>query len=317
MLASPYGSATSGRTTPSISEAQRRYESLGVVVAYVLMIILNVLSNFCGQGAEPICKNNAQQSADNPTYLTPDGITFSIWGLIYLMELVFVVYQIVPSSKGGGFGVAQLDGSRLYVIIAFLLNGLWLILFSFSLWWLSQLVISLYLYCMVKTYEQLQISWFSQVDAAGTPVPLSRKICCYAAFGLQCGWLVVATTLGIGVVGRNNGWTPPPDFGVMIITVVTAINGYLSLSRADVFYNFISCWALAGIIRMQHDAPLVSNKPNVLPRSTELIGWCNGALVCISTICIVGVLRAVLTRTKPQRLRNVERKDPDMATPLV
>merc|ERR1712100_688285 len=95
-----------------------------------------------------------------------------------------------------------------------------------GLWWLSQLVIVSYLYCIVKAYEHLQISWFSQVDEDGAAVPTSRKICCYAAFGLQTGWLVVATTLGLGVVGRNNGWTPPPDFGVMMITVIVLLNAF-------------------------------------------------------------------------------------------
>merc|ERR1719502_293417 len=130
---------------------------------------------------------------------------------------------------------------------------------------------------MVKAYEQLQISWFSQVDAAGTPVPLSRKICCYAAFGLQTAWLVVATTLGIGVVGRNNGWTPPPDFGVMVIAVVMVINLYLQLTRADVCYAFVSCWALAGIVRQQtHPQKLWPVK--TMPLSTEIIHWANFAI---------------------------------------
>ena len=320
MFATSYGSGTKGSAmAPApISEKRRRIEAVGVVVSFIVMIVMNVLSNFCGQGKDPICKNNAQQSDANPTYLTPDGVTFAIWGLIYLMELIFTVYQALPSSKGGGFGVAQLDSCRPYVISAFVLNGLWLILFSFSLWWLSQLVIVSYLYCIVKAYEHLQISWFSQVDEDGAAVPISRKICCYAAFGLQTGWLVVATTLGLGVVGRNNGWTPPPDFGVMMITVIVLLNAYLSLTRADAFYNFISCWALAGIVRMQNDAPASSSKPSVLPRSDQIIHWCNFGFYCILIVGIIGLVRAVIMRNSPQRLRkSFDSDEPALASPLV
>ncbi len=30
--------------------------------------------------------DNARISRENPTYLSPDGATFSIWGFIYLFE---------------------------------------------------------------------------------------------------------------------------------------------------------------------------------------------------------------------------------------
>jgi hypothetical protein len=32
-------------------------------------------------------KTNKQISDENPTYLSPDGQTFAIWGIIYTLEL--------------------------------------------------------------------------------------------------------------------------------------------------------------------------------------------------------------------------------------
>jgi len=292
-----------------------KYEAILLVFSFIYMIVFNVLSNaICGVGEKPICKNNSQQSDHNPTYLTPDGLTFSIWGIIYLFELFFTVYQALPESRGGGFELAVFDNVRPYVTFAFILNGTWLILFSFSLWWLSQAVIFAYLYCIVKAYQHLEVDWFSQVDESGNPVGLKRKLFTYAPFGFQMAWLVVATTLGIGVLGRNNGWTPPPDFGVMVIAVVMVINLYLQLTRADVCYAFVSCWALAGIVRQQtHPQKLWPVK--TMPLSTEIIHWANFAICFIIGASIVGLIRAFINRNTPHKMRR--RSANGMQQPLV
>ena len=80
-----------------------KYEAILLVFSFIYMIVFNVLSNaICGVGEKPICKNNSQQSDQNPTYLTPDGLTFSIWGIIYLFELFFTVYQLCHSLAEAG-----------------------------------------------------------------------------------------------------------------------------------------------------------------------------------------------------------------------
>lgn len=279
-----------------------KYEAALLVLSFIFMIIFNILSNaICGIGEKPICKNNAQQSDTNPTYLTPDGLTFSIWGIIYLFELFFTVYQAIPVARGGGYELSVFDNVRPYVIFAFILNGLWLIIFSFSLWWLSQLVIVAYLYCIVKAYQHLQVDWFSQIDTDGNVVGIKRKLFTYAPFGFQAAWLVVATTLNVGVVGYNNGWTPPPDFGVMIIAVVMVINVYLQLTRADVCYAFVSCWALAGIVRQQTN-PQKLWPVDKMPPSIEIIHWANFAIAFIIGTSVVGLIRAFLNRNTPHKM---------------
>ena len=297
----------------------KRVESLGLVVSFILMIIMNILSNaVCGVGKDPVCKNNGQQSNDNPTYITPDGFTFAIWGLIYIFELCYTVYQALPVQRGGGFGQKTLDGSRKYVIAAFLLNGLWLILFSFSLWWLSEVVILAYLYCIAKTYDELQVNWCSQVDRNGAKVTVAYKLCCYAPWGLQAGWLVVASSLGLSVLGSNNGWTPPPDFGVMIITVATAVASYLAITRNDLFYAFITCWALQGIIRAQNSAPVDGSKTQ-LPKSWEIIHWATTGFYVLIVATAIGVVRAVMNRNTPVRMERAHRHEQGdaMERPLV
>ena len=57
-----------------------------VVAAFVVMVMSNVMASKKLFGG----KDNKELSDENPTYLSPDGATFAIWGMIYLLELLVV-----------------------------------------------------------------------------------------------------------------------------------------------------------------------------------------------------------------------------------
>jgi benzodiazapine receptor len=60
----------------------------GSIIAFLFVIAMNVMSN-----ALPINNQSmAEISAKYPSLFTPAGFTFSIWGVIYLALLLFVVY---------------------------------------------------------------------------------------------------------------------------------------------------------------------------------------------------------------------------------
>ena len=120
-------------------------------LSYVFMIAMNAISS-----ASTLLNNtdNAIISNANPTYVTPDGSTFSIWGFIYLFETMFVVYQALPSNHDD----EKLQAARPLITLIFLINCLWLVVFAYYLWWVSALV-------MVKKYQsqnKLHIFSFDQ-----------------------------------------------------------------------------------------------------------------------------------------------------------
>ena len=62
---------------------------IAITVAYLAMIATNYLAN-----ALPIGGKTTGELSDNlPNLFTPAGVTFSIWGLIYLLLAVYVVYS--------------------------------------------------------------------------------------------------------------------------------------------------------------------------------------------------------------------------------
>merc|ERR1712151_68629 len=82
--------------------------------------------------------SNSQLSKEQPTFVTPDGMTFSVWGMIYLFQALFSVYQVIPCFQNSHAGVSK---ARFWVVVLFLGNCLWLPVFSNRLYWLALMLI--------------------------------------------------------------------------------------------------------------------------------------------------------------------------------
>ena len=67
------------------------------IVAFALTVLVNGLA-----GSTTILggKLTAAISDSNPTLITPAGYVFSIWGVIYILLGIFVVFQALPVQKG-------------------------------------------------------------------------------------------------------------------------------------------------------------------------------------------------------------------------
>ncbi|HPF93546.1 MAG TPA: hypothetical protein PLV65_06405, partial [Tenuifilaceae bacterium] len=64
------------------------------IFAFAVMIVLNYLAN-----ALPLNgKTTGELSAEYPNLFVPAGLTFSIWGIIYLMLFIFIVVQFRESN---------------------------------------------------------------------------------------------------------------------------------------------------------------------------------------------------------------------------
>jgi hypothetical protein len=72
-----------------MEESNRWLLQLLNIVAVAITILVNALSNTSLLGG----KNVGEISDSYPTLFTPAGYVFSIWGVIYTLLLIFIVYQ--------------------------------------------------------------------------------------------------------------------------------------------------------------------------------------------------------------------------------
>jgi hypothetical protein len=215
-----------------------------VIASFVVMTASNVLASKGVFGDD-----NGKISNENPTYITPDGFTFAIWGLIYLFEGMLIVAQALPQSDDVFLRECRFTNLdvRQRLCIAFLANALWLPVFTKRLWWFSEVIILVYLAALASVYLDVNVN---------TVEGVYEQVLIAAPIALNLSWIVVATMLGFTVCGRNSGWVDQHGvggsvtWGLFVIVLVSFLAAE-RLWRNDVAYAFVAGWALRGIYRMQ------------------------------------------------------------------
>ena len=208
----------------------------GNIVAFVLTVLVNGLA-----GSTTILggKNTAQISDAYPTLITPAGYVFSIWGVIYVLLGVFVVFQALPSEKGKDY---QKRISWLFVLSS-LLNIAWLFLWQFEHLGLSVVLMFLLLASLIAIYLRL--------DIGKSAVSLREKLAFHAPFSVYLGWITIASIANVAVTLVSVNWDGfgigQETWAILIIAVALLIALLVVATRRDVAYGLVIIWALVGI----------------------------------------------------------------------
>lgn len=222
------------------------FQIVGVWASLLLTLTLNYLSN-----ALPINGQNAGQvSAKFPTFFTPAGFAFSIWGVIYLGFIGFAIYQSLPAQRTH-VRVAQ---ARPWVMLNGLLNSAWLPLFHYELMGTALLVILALLFTLIKIHEALQTGRQPAQNTA--EIWLAR-----VPFSIYLGWICVATVANASIFLTISGWTglglSDPTWSVVMIGVATLVAGVFFWKFADIAFVCVFVWAFWAIHQKQQGVWLV------------------------------------------------------------
>jgi hypothetical protein len=197
------------------------------VLFFGVMILLNYLAN-----SLPINnKTTGELSGQYPNLFVPAGITFSIWGVIYLLLLVFIVmqfresYKPIVASIGGAFAINTL------------LNASWIMAWHYERLPLSILIMLGILASLVY------IGWKTEHLSFG----LTK-----AAFGIYLGWICIATIANItaALVYYNwDGWGVSDQWWAVIMIGIGLLISIFALIRLEnPFIGLAVIWAFTGII---------------------------------------------------------------------
>jgi translocator protein len=199
-------------------------------------ITINALANIL-----PINGLNSGEISDlYPSLFTPAGYVFSIWSVIYLLLLSFIVFQALP---------AQRDNPRLgrlgYAFAASCaFNFLWIFAWHYRYVFLSELLIIGVLVSLLVSYHRLQTE---QVNKGEIKVSRAERITTHLTFSIYTGWLTVAVVANTCVMLLEWGITGPALWGVVTVLAALAIGGTFTYLRKDMAYGLVLVWAFAGI----------------------------------------------------------------------
>jgi hypothetical protein len=206
------------------------------IAAFIGVLAVNYLAN-----ALPI---NGVTSADisNKYFnqFAPAGITFSIWGIIYLLIIGTIIWQFKLVGK-------SIDTLNKWFIANSLLNATWLFAWHYDILPLTLVLMLGILYTLV----QINITITDEL-----PDTLSAKWLPKSAFGVYLGWICIATianftTFLVSVNFNKFGLTDTFWTGAVIgIGSITA--AMLVVRFKNIYIGLAVIWALAGIIIRQN-----------------------------------------------------------------
>jgi len=210
------------------------------VLAFVLTVIVNGLA-----GGTTILggKNTAQISDSNPTLITPAGYVFSIWGIIYILLGIFVVYQALPGEQIGQFR------KRIgwFFVLSSIANIVWLFLWQFEYLSLSVVLMFLLLAALILIYLRLGIGKSS--------VTMREKLAVHMPFSVYLGWITVASIANVAATLVSFNWDGfginSETWAILVIIVALVITTLVIATRKDIAYALVIIWALLGIAAKQ------------------------------------------------------------------
>lgn len=194
-------------------------------------------------------KTTGQVSDSYSTPITPEGFTFSIWSVIYILLGAFVVYQALPRNRGKSFH----ERISFLFILSCLLNVSWIFLWQYGFFAYSVILIFGLLASLIAIYLRLNIG--------SSAVQQGERICVQLPFSVYMGWITVASIANVAVALKASGWD---GFGIasstwatLVIAVALIITLIILATRRDVAYSLVIIWALFGIMAKQSGRPTV------------------------------------------------------------
>lgn len=261
------------RLTPSTSYI-RTLQILNIV-GYGIMVLMNFLANWL-----PINGNTTGEISDEyDSLFTPAGLTFSIWGLIYLLLLIFTSFQAStlftrrPTQTN-----SQVLHIGVWYFVSSLLNALWIVAWHFELIPVSVSIMMVLLLSLMLT----NFGIYNYMQFLSQRARLLTKAC----FGIYLGWICVATIANIAAWLSGIHWTGGITEESWAIIMILA-GGVLTLSAASQLDNYFITlaviWAYIGI---------VVKRFNTSPVYHSIMYAAGGAALILLVFTILGFVKA-------------------------
>ena len=191
--------------------------------------------------------DNGTISDRYPTLLVAAGYAFSVWGLIFLLDVVFGVWQLRPRQRDS----AILDRIRPAATAGFVLTAAWMPIFAQQVFWLALLVIWAALACLL--YCAIALS-------AHEPPRPGERAWAWFPLSLHAGWLTLAAFLNTAQVIVAYEWLPTGDmlsWSLWLFAAATALllaaNGRM---RGNWAYAAVAVWGLVAVYQKQSASTL-------------------------------------------------------------
>lgn len=248
-----------------MNQIERRIKSSSITntIAFIAVLAINALAN-----ALPINGVTTGQLSDEiPNLFVPAGLTFSIWGLIYLLLAGHTFYTLRETlgKRGVGSGVSEKD--TVLLRLNYTSNILWILAWHYRRVEFAMLFMLIILGTLIglelSIEKKLAPGGALAIDPNGggsTKSAKARRFFLSVPIRVYLGWISVATIANVTalLVKFNwNGWgIDPRVWTVIVIAAGLAVALGFSVWRRQIAAPLVIVWAYVGIVikRTQVDA---------------------------------------------------------------
>jgi translocator protein len=255
----------------SLTKTNTNVFRFGNIIAFILTLAVNGLA-----GTTVLNGRSTAQVSDlysNP--FTPAGYVFTIWGVIYFLLGVFVIYQALPKQKDQFY---QKQIGPLFILSS-IFNVVWLFLWQYNYIIESCVLMFALLASLITIYIRLGIGKSSRSR--------TEKLCVHLPFRVYLGWITVASIANVAAALVSVGWDgcglSAETWAIAAMIIALIVTLAIIIARKDIAYSLVIVWALAGIAAKQS---MDSNIVNTTGIATAII------LIALAVTLIVNRLRS-------------------------
>lgn len=200
-------------------------------LALASVITVNALANIL-----PINNlNTGEVSSLYPSLFTPAGVTFSIWSVIYLLLIGFVIVQLRVLN------MSWFNELSIWFIVSCGANICWILAWHYLFVYASVVIMILLLYCLMKIFLLLQEEELNNTELLFVKLP----------FTIYFSWICVATIANISALLVSLSWHGGPiseiSWTIIMLIIATALSIFISIKYKAFGFSLVTMWALYGI----------------------------------------------------------------------
>jgi hypothetical protein len=211
-----------------------------LLISYLFMIGVNALANIL-----PINNLTTGEVSDSfPNLFAPTGLTFSIWGVIYLLLGIYSFYQLFSKKINSKLS----NQINILFIISSFVNSAWIFSWHYKIMWLTVILMLALLTSLIKIADILNKEKLNSEEKLLYKIP----------FGVYFGWITVATIANITGFLVNIGWNgfglPDTTWMILVLFIGLGIATWRMHKDSNLAYGLVPVWAYYGIW-LKHTMP--------------------------------------------------------------
>jgi hypothetical protein len=274
-----------GSEQPAQNQVQTRMQSIVqpgfgrsilVLIVLIVMVAVNAMANIL-----PINNLSTGEISDAyPNLFAPAGLTFAIWGLIYLLLAAFTVFQFFqPKTEEAA---RRLKFVQLFFVISSLANAAWIFCWHYLLLPASLALMLVILISLIAINHRL----------AKEKLAANEWLFLRLPFSIYFGWITVATVANVTVLLVDLDWNRfglnEPFWTIIILIVATIIALAVIGKNRDWAYGAVVVWAYAGILIKHLEADLSKGFGGQYIMVIITVSICLGFVAAASFLSILG-----------------------------